>query len=312
MTGSPRRSLAARLARDPLLHFVVAGGLIFAAWSAFSPEAQQAADPMRIELTRDEMKQIALSQVAQGLPLPDAVRLQALGEQRAMQRILAREATALGLDRDDEIIERRLAQKMDFLLADLSTLTPPSHDELAAWYAARTERFTQPPRVSFRHLYFSPDRAGAAAAEAAAAEALPAVAGLPIDAAAPAGVGDRFPFQDFYGGKAPDEIGRAFGPDFAAALLTLPQGAWAGPVRSGLGWRLVRIDALTPARVPALDEIEADVRAAWTEERYAEIRQRAEDEMRARYTIVLPALAPADLVDLAPPVADAPPANLGQ
>ena len=309
----PRRGMAARLLRDPLLHFVAAGGLLFAAWSAFAPEAQQAADPMRIELTRDEMKQIALSQVAQGLPLPDPAQLRALGEERAMQRILAREATAFGLDRDDEIIERRLAQKMDFLLADLSELTPPSHDELAVWYAAHAVRFTLPPRVSFRHVYFSPDGRGDAAANAAAAAALPEVASLPIDAPALAGVGDRFMFQDFYGGRTPEEIGKAFGPDFAAALLTLHPGAWSGPVRSGYGWHLVRIDTLEPARVPALDEIEADVRAAWTEARYAEIRKRAEDEMRARYIVVVPALEPSDLVDLsAPRAADVPLAELGQ
>lgn len=313
MTEAPTRGFAGRLLRDPLLHFVVAGGVIFGAYRVFSPEAQPSADPMRIELTQDEMKQLALSQVAQGLPLPDPDQLHALGEERAMQRILAREAAAFGLDRDDEIIERRLAQKMDFLLADLSTLTPPSHDELTAWYAAHADRFTQPPRVSFRHLWFSPDGRGDAATEAAAAAALPAGAGLPMDAPAPAGVGDRFMFQDYYGGRTPEEIGKAFGPDFAAALLTLKPGAWAGPVRSGFGWHLVRVDTLTPARVPALDEIEADVRAAWTEERYDEIRRRAEADMRARYTVVVPDLDPAALVDLsAPRTAAIPAAELGQ
>ena len=314
MSGTPqRRGLGRRLLRDPLLHFVVAGGLLFAAWSAFAPAAQQAADPTRIELTQDEMKQLALSQIAQGLPLPDADQLHALGEERAMQRILAREAVAFGLDRDDEIIERRLAQKMDFLLADLSELTPPSRDALEAWYAAHADRFTQPPRVSFRHLYFSPDGRGDAAAKAAAAAALPRIADLPFEAPAPSGIGDRFMFQDFYGGRTPEEIGKAFGPEFAAALLAVQPGTWAGPVRSGYGWHLVRIDTLEPARVPALDEIEADVRAAWTDERYKEIRKRAEDDMLSRYTVVVPDLEPADLVDLsAPRTASVPYSELGQ
>jgi peptidyl-prolyl cis-trans isomerase C len=301
------RGWPARLLRDPLLHFVLAGAVIFGAWRAFSPEAQPAADPMRIELTADEMKQIALSQLAQGLPLPDPAQLQALGQQRAMQRILAREAAAFGLDRDDDIIERRLAQKMDFLLADLSQLQPPSREELAAWYAANAERFTQPPRASFRHVYFSPDRRADPAAAAAAA--LPQVAGLSIDSPALAAVGDRFMFQDFYGARTPEDVGRAFGADFAAALFAVAPGAWAGPIRSGFGWHLVRIDALEPVRAPALDEIEAEVRAAWTEARYDAIRARAEAEMRARYTIVVPELDPADLTDLsAAPAA----AGLGQ
>lgn len=308
MTGA-----LARLLRDPLAHFIVAGGVIFAAYTAFSPQAEPAADPMRIELTRDEMKQIAVAQLAQGLPLPDPARLHALGEQRAMQRILAREAVAFGLDRDDEIIERRLAQKMDFLLADLSQLNPPSHDALASWYQAQGDQFTQPPRASFRHVYFSPDGRGDAAAQAAAAAALPEVAGLAIDAPTPAGVGDRFMFQDYYGGRTPEEIGKSFGPDFAQALFATGPGAWAGPIRSGFGWHLVRLDSLEPARTPVLDEIEADVRAAWTEERYSEIRERAEDEMRARYTVVVPDLDPSDLADLsAPRSAEAPLSGLGQ
>lgn len=314
MTDAPNatgRGWPARLLRDPLLHFVVAGAVIFGAWRAFSPEGQPSADPMRIALTADEMKQIALSQLAQGLPLPDPAQLHALGQQRAMQRILAREAVNFGLDRDDEIIERRLAQKMDFLLADLSQLQPPSHDELAAWYAAHADRFTQPPRASFRHVYFSPDHRPQPQADAAAA--LPRVAGLPIDSPALGTVGDRFMFQDFYGARTPEDVGRAFGSDFATALFALQPGAWAGPIRSGYGWHLVRIDTLEPARVPALDEIEADVRAAWTEERYDAIRKRAEGDMLSRYTIVVPDLAPADLADLSVSrAASVPGAELGQ
>ncbi|MBP7003562.1 peptidylprolyl isomerase [Amaricoccus sp.] len=294
------RSLT-RLLRDPLTHFVVAGGVIFAAYATFSPQAQPSADPMRIELTRDDLRQLALSQIAQGLPLPDPGQLHRLAEERAMQRILAREAAAFGLDRDDDVIERRLAQKMDFLLADLSQLNPPTGDDLAAWYAAHAAGFTRPARASFRHVYFSPDGRGSAAAEAAAAAALPTLAGLAPSSPALAAIGDRFMFQDYYGGRDPEAVARELGPEFAAALFAGQPGRWIGPIRSGYGWHLVYIDSLEPARVPALDEIEADVRAAWTDARYKEIRQRAEDDMRARYTVVVPDLDPADLGDLAAP-----------
>ena len=302
MTQDPvRRSLPARALRDPLLHFVVAGAVIFGAYRVLTPEAQPDADPMRIELTVDDMRQLALSQVAQGLALPDRQQLQALAEQRAMQRILAREAAAFGLDRDDDVIERRLAQKMDFLLADLSQLTPPTRDELDAWYAAHAAQFTQPARASFRHVYFSPDGRGDAAARAAAAAALPGIAGLPAASPALADVGDRFMFQDYYGGRTAEALGKEFGPDFAASLFAETPGVWTGPIRSGYGWHLVYLDRLEPARVPALDEIEADVRAAWTNDRYQAIRQRAEEDMRSRYTIVIPDLDPADLGALAAP-----------
>jgi hypothetical protein len=305
MTDPAPPALARRLARDPLTHFVVAGGLLFAAWSAFAPEAAPPADPTRIELTMDDMRQMAIVQLSQGRPLPDAAELHALAEEEAMQRILAREAVALGLDRGDEIIERRLAQKMDFLLADLASLEPPAPDELAAWYAANAERFTLPPRASFRHVYFSPDGRGDAGARAAAEAALADVAGLPVDAPELSGLGDRFMFQAFYGGRTPEQVAKDFGPGFADALFASHPGAWVGPIRSGYGWHLVRIDTLEPSRIPAIEEIEADVRAAWTGERYREIRQRAAEEMRARYTVVIPPFDPAALVDLGASTASA-------
>jgi parvulin-like peptidyl-prolyl isomerase len=297
-TGTP--SLARRIARDPLLHFAVAGSLLFAAWSAFSPEAAAPADPMRIELTVDDLRQIALVQLSQGRAMPEADELQALAEQAVMQEILAREAVALGLDRDDEIIERRLAQKMDFLLADLARLEPPARDELETWYATNAAAFTFPPRASFRHLYFSPDRRGGEGARDAAAAALTEVASLPGDAPDLPRLADRFMFSDYYGGRTPEDVAKEFGPAFAAGLFAVEPGAWAGPIRSGYGWHLVHVDRLEPARVPALDEIEADVRAAWTGERYSEIRQRAADEMRARYTVVIPTVDPAELRIVAP------------
>jgi parvulin-like peptidyl-prolyl isomerase len=302
---SSRRGALARLARDPLLHFLVAGGLLFGAYTHFAPEAAPQADPLRIELTVDDMRQLALVQLAQGRPLPDAAGLRALADQEAMQRILAREAMAFGLEEGDEIIERRLAQKMDFLLADLAQLEPPTREELAAWYAANAERFTLPPRASFRHLYFSPDARGDDGARAAAEATLVEVADRPIDAPDLAARADRFMFQDFYGGRSPEQVSKEFGPGFAADIFALAPGGWHGPIRSGYGWHLVRLDTLEPARVPALDEIEADVRAAWTGERYGEIRRRAEDDMRARYTIVIPSLDPAELGTLSAPQASA-------
>ena len=87
--------------------------------------------------------------------------MRALIEQRVSEEILFREAVALGLDKDDEIIKRRLAQKMDFLAADIAALQDPGDAELRAWYAQNSDRFALPPRASFRHLYFSFDRPGA-------------------------------------------------------------------------------------------------------------------------------------------------------
>lgn len=284
--------------RDPLTHFVVAGGLLFAVWTAFSPQAAPPTDPMRIEVTEDDLRQIALVWLSQGRPLPTPDQMRELARHEATQRVLVREAMSLGLDRDDEIIARRLAQKMDFLLADLATLDEPTEDELRAWYVENEDHFALPPRVSFRHLYFSQDAHGVDGARTAAAEVLPTLAAVGPDDPQLSGMADRFMFRDYYGGRTPAEIAKEFGPAFAEDLFAQTPAGWAGPIRSGYGWHLVWIDTLEPGRPADFETIREGVRSAWLDERYREIRERAYDEMLSRYTIVIPDPGTVDLAPL--------------
>jgi peptidyl-prolyl cis-trans isomerase C len=293
-----RRRLSAAL-RDPLTHFVIGGGLLFAAWYAFVPEATApvADDAMRVEITEADMRRIATVLMAQGRGLPDAAQMRDLAEQEAIQRILVQEAMSLGLDRDDEVINRRLAQKMDFLLADLASLDEPTEAELRAWYAGNLDRFALPPLVSFRHLYFAQDARGLEGARRDAEALLPTLAGTGPDDPLLAGIADRFMFRDYYGGRSPVDIAKEFGPGFAEALFALRPGEWLGPIRSGYGWHLVWIDTLEPGHAADFETVRDRVEAAWLEERHREIRDRAYDEMLSRYTIVMPDPA---TVDFAP------------
>jgi parvulin-like peptidyl-prolyl isomerase len=277
-----------RWLREPLLQFLLAGLLLFAGYAWLNPSAGPAAAPGRIELTADDLRQIQVAWLAQGREPLSPEQLRHLVDARVREEILYREALALGLDQDDTIVRRRLAQKMEFLFEDVAALREPGEDELRAWFGSHAERFALPARASFRHVYFSPDRRGERAREDAA-QALAKLAREPADAPAAATLGDPFMFQDYYGDRALDEVARSFGPGFAQALFQLAPGAWAGPLESGYGWHLVWIDDLTPARVPDFVEVAADVRSEWLEEQRAEIRARAFAEMRARYEVVLPA-----------------------
>lgn len=262
--------------------------MLFVLWAGLAPQAAPSADPMRIEITEADMRQIALVWLSQGRDLPSPDQMRKLAHQEATQRVLVREALALGLDQDDEIIARRLAQKMDFLLADLATLAEPSRSELHTWFERNLDRFAMPPRVSFRHLYFSQDKRGLDGARADAQDLLPTLAGVsPDDPRLPA-LADRFMFLDYYGGKTPLEVSKAFGPAFADALFALSPGGWLGPLRSGYGWHLVYIDTLAPPHTADFETIRPAIRSAWLDERYREIRDRAYAEMLSRYTIVLP------------------------
>jgi hypothetical protein len=275
-----------RLLREPLVQFLLIGLALFGAWRWMGP-AQAGRDAgNRIVITEDDLKQMTVAWMAQGMPPPTPQQMQSLVEKRVREEVLYREALALGLDKDDVIVRRQLARKMEFVAEDVSKLDDPTPQELRTWFDQHASRFALPARATFRHVYFSPDRRGAST-RADAEAALARFAGQPINVSTVPG--DPFMFQSYYGDRSMDVVAKEFGPAFARALAATPPGAWAGPLQSGYGWHLVFIDSMTPQRVPDFEEIEPEVKNAWTEDHREKTRAKLYEAMRARYEVVLPA-----------------------
>ena len=289
----PQPSHRRRWLREPLVHFLLAGLALFVAYGALNPGSSQPDAPNRIELTKDDLLQLIIGWSAQMKRPPTPDEMRKLVENTVREEILYREALALGLDKEDTIVKRRMAQKMGFLADDLTTVRDPTTAELKAWFDANAERFVLPGRVSFRHLYFSPDRRGGRARDAAT-RIREQLAG---PSAAAVGLADRFMFQDYYGDRTLPQVATTFGTNFAQALFQLQPGAWQGPIESGYGWHLVWVDSMTPDRVPAFEDVEPAIKDAWIDEQRAESKRKAFDAMRARYEVVLP--APSEVVALA-------------
>ncbi len=276
-----------RFLREPLVHFLLLGAMLFVVYHYVQPDRGAAALSKQIQLTLDELAQLALVFQSQWRREPTPEEFARLVETKVQQEILYREALAMGLDKDDEIVKRRMTQKMQFLAEDVAAAREPTTAELKAWYEKNSDKFALPPRLSFRHLYFSPDRRGARAREDAA-KALVKLAGQPEDSKLAASFADPFMFQDYYRDRAPDYLGKEFGPQFALAVAKLAPGSWRGPIESGFGWHLVFVDTVIPGRVPAFEEIEADVKTTWLGEQKAEAWEKAYKEIRAKYTVLLP------------------------
>ena len=273
---------------EPLVQFLLIGTVLFLGYRALHPSPEAGALSTRIELTEDDLRQMTIAWQAQGRPLPTAEQMKSLVETKVREEILYREALALGLDTNDTIVKRRLAQKMEFLAEDVAALRDPSVDELRAWFEKSAARFALPSRASFRHLYFSPDRRGARARDEAA-RALVTLAAKSGDWPGASALADPFMFQDRYDDRSFEQLANLFGPPFAQAVLDLTPGSWRGPIESGYGWHLVWVDSITPGRVPAFEEVEPDVKAEWVAEQRADAKRKAFDAMRARYEVVLPA-----------------------
>ncbi len=281
-----------RWLREPLLHFLLLGIMLFAAYH-FMERGRGGASPLKqIQLTLDDLNQLNLYFQSQWRRPPTPEEFKRLVENKVQEEVLYREALAMGLDKDDTIVKRRMAQKMQFLAEDMAAAHQPTTAELKAWYEKNSDKFALPNRVSFRHLYFSPDRRGQRAQDDAV-KALAKIAGQPVDTKTAAALADPFMFQNYYGDRAPEQLAKEFGTAFAQSIFRLTPGSWQGPIESGYGWHLVFVDSLIPGRTPAFEEIQQDVKTAWLGEQKAQAWQKTYQEMRAKYTVLLP--APGDI-----------------
>jgi peptidyl-prolyl cis-trans isomerase C len=276
-----------QLLREPLLHFLLMGIVLFGAYQYLQPARSTAPAALEIQLSVGDLEQLAVLFQSQWRRDPTTEEFGRMVEQKVQSEVLYREALALGLDKNDEIVKRRMAQKMQFLAEDVAAAQEPTTGELKEWYARNTEKFAMPKRVSFRHLYFSPDHRGNLAREDAA-NLLQRLAGQPQSVALPEASADPFMFQEYYRDRATDYLGKEFGPQFALAVEQLPTGSWQGPIESGFGWHLVFVDTAIPGRVPEFEEIEPDVKTAWLAEQKVLAWDKAYKEMRAKYTVLLP------------------------
>ena len=184
-----------RLLAEPLVQFLLLGALLFAVYTHYRPPADAGPTSHRIEMSMDDLAQMAMVFRSQWQRTPTPQELDAMVENKVQEEILYREALAMGLDKDDEIVKRRMAQKMQFLAEDVAAAREPSTDELRIWFAKNADKFALPKRVSFRHLYFSPDRRGNGAHEDAA-KALTQLAGQPEDTKLVESLADPFMFQE--------------------------------------------------------------------------------------------------------------------
>ncbi len=273
----------ARAMREPLVHFLIAGFALFVVYALLQPKRFTADTSRRIELSAADVGRVELAFVARWQRQPTPAELRGLLSSEVRNEILSREAIALGLDKDDVIVKRRLAQKMEFLAEDLSGLREPSQAELRAWFDMNKNEFAQPARITFRHVFFSTDRRGADA-ERAARKALASASGRSDDAPR----GDPFMFQDYYSDRTAAQVAGVFGSDFAKTVFSSPVGRWSGPFASGLGWHLVWTNELLAGVVPSYEGVESAVRERWTSEQREAAKRAGFEAMLSRYEVVLP------------------------
>lgn len=266
-----------RLIRDPLVHFAVLGIVIFAVYAVLNDgdAPQDAATPrIVVDAATQDLLIERFSQVWRRPPTE--AEQAALVEDYIEGRVMVREARALGLDQGDSVVEQRLRQKMTFLLSG-SGAPSPSEADLRAFYDADPARYGAAPKIAFQQVPLGE-------AQPTDSEVAELIAALQAGAD-PAEIG-TFNLLPTDNPLAPSGlIDRQFGKGLADQIARLEPGEWGGPVRSGYGFHLVRLDQLVPARVPPFEDVIDRVRNDWEAESSETRLQERIAALRDRYTI---------------------------
>ncbi len=268
--------LMQRLLREPLLHFLAIGGLIFLFFVAVDDTRETPADV--IVITPERIDHLAARFRSVWKRMPTDAELDALIDDEVREEVYYRGALALGLDRNDTIVRRRMRQKMEFLLDTGGFLQEPAEGELDAYFAANLEFYRSKPRLAFAQIYL-----GEAPAAEMVSNSLGALRSDPP--ADPATLGERSFLPTQLGLSPPAAVDGVFGTGFFDLVAELSPGQWAGPVVSTYGAHLVRILDTLPARTPPLEEIRGAVLKNWREAKAQEIREQDYAERRKHFVV---------------------------
>lgn len=269
-SSSPARSSSVAairgLIREPLLHFLVLGGLIFVADAIIHPPAK---DEKVITVTKALRQSFVDTFDEDKQRTPSEAELQKMVEAWVASEILYREGKTLGVDRGDEMIRDRVAFKLQYLIFDQVRVPEPSDEQLRAWFSDNHARFDEPERVSF---FMTPP-----SDEATARRYLDDIRGQRESEEL------RDQTRAILDRPVPS-LAAGFGDGFSDGLLKAPLQEWT-LLQSKDGWHVVRLDARTPGAPAKLEDIRGEAAKIWHTEETRKRAWEAVSRLKANYTI---------------------------
>jgi hypothetical protein len=275
-----------KLLKEPLLHFLLIGVVLFAAYAWRNRGAPGPSPRRQVRVSESDVAWLKETWAKQWQREPTREELRGLVTEFLKEELLAREAREMGLDQNDTFVRRRLAQKVEFLVQDTSRLVEPTEDDLRRFYLANPERFTESARVSFTQVYFSPAKRKDAAADARAALARLRDPRPPTLDPGISELGDPLLLDSEFRDVDSQAVAGQFGEKFASAVFALPLGGWCGPTESGYGLHLVRVSGQTPARLREFAEVRAQALERWRDQQQREGNENYFAGLLKKYDVV--------------------------
>jgi hypothetical protein len=285
-----------QILREPLLHFLLAGGVLFGIFSIIHPTARDPLSDKTITVDKESLlnflqyrsKAFETEYFTQQLEAMSAEERNSLVNQYIEEEMLYREAKALGLEQGDYVIRQRLVQKMRFLIDDVTEGGSAPDDAVLRQYLVKNKDiYTLEPSLTFTHVFVDSalrgEKAARHMAERLTIELNSRGAGF-NDAPR---FGDRFPFHENYVERTLDYVESHFGAEFVAELAKVAPSEkhWSGPLHSMHGYHIVLLTSRTEARLPELSEIRAQVAEDWQRDRTQHARTQGLKRLASEYTI---------------------------
>jgi peptidyl-prolyl cis-trans isomerase C len=273
------------LAREPLVQFLLIGTCIYAAY-AFYGAPPEAIDDKAVIVNSARVESFIGQWEKRWNRPPTRQELDGVIEKFVHDDILYRQAIAMGLDKDDPVTRRRMAQKLEFLTSDIALFKEPAVAELEKYFKDHQARYREADRITFRHVFIDPDlRGDSTLDDAAELLAQLRAAGEPDTPVLESG--DRLMSQDFFDKASQLDVQRELGSGFAEAVMGLEPRKWHGPVLSGFGVHLVYILALQPAPQPAFEDVRSVVLADWQKEQQERFNADFYESLKSGFEIVI-------------------------
>jgi parvulin-like peptidyl-prolyl isomerase len=277
----PKQKLFSKFLHEPLFHFLLIGLGFFFFFFQLNPN-EDSPDATNIVITQAKVDAMTTSYLKQRGRNPLANEMQDLIENEIREELLYREALALGLDKDDGVIRRRLAQKMKYLFEDLAVIDAPNDEDLEKFLKENASKFTLPGTLSFYQVYLDPKMHKDSLDE----EAKTVLEHLKIISLQNAfSLGDRSLLEYRFSKRRESDVKNRFGESFSKKLFKAPIDSWQGPFQSAYGLHFVYIDAKNEAILPELKEVREDVLQAYKREKASEANEIFYKGLKDRYKI---------------------------
>ncbi len=270
-----------KIIQQPLFHFLLIGAFLFLVFDVVNTSETESKN---IIIDQSDIEQFVSTWEMQWKRKPTVDELTNLLQSNIKQEVFYQEALNMNLDHNDEIIKRRLSQKMEFLSNDLASLTKPTDIELKEYFDKHMDKYLTPYVYSFYQIPFTLDSSGRDYFK----KAQSVLKNNPdVTFAVMKTKGDRFVFPNEFIETPSHQLAQQLGSDFSNALESVETNVWIGPIDSGFGTHLVLITYREAPKKPEFESVRNEIERDFSYEKEKLVNQAIYNQMKKKYQVVI-------------------------